>query len=73
MSVHIPESIEEDDEIGIFWERTPEHAQVIVELGDAKITAESTSDLGADAMVVLVQALPTLMQTAYDAMEQENA
>jgi hypothetical protein len=73
MSVEIPESIDLDDEIAIFWESGPGMARVTAELGDAKITVESTSDLGADAAVVLIQALPTIMQTAYDAMEQEQA
>ena len=73
MSVQIPETIDPEDEIAILWERTPERSQVIAELGDAKIIVESTSDLGADAAVVLVQALPTIMQTAYDAMTQEEA
>lgn len=73
MSVQIPDSIDADDEIEILWERGPEMARVVASLGDAKIVVESTSDLGADAAVVLVQALPTIMQTAYDAMEQEQA
>lgn len=73
MSVQIPETIDPQDEIAILWERNPEMSRVVAELGDAKITVESTSDLGADAAVVLVQTLPTIMQTAYDAMNQEEA
>lgn len=73
MNVQIPDSIDLEDEIAIFWERNEDMARVTAELGDAKIVVESTSDLGADAAVVLVQALPTIMQTAYDAMEQEQA
>lgn len=72
MSVQIPESIDLEDEIAILWERNPERARVEASLGDAKIIVESTSDLGADAATVLVQALPTIMQTAYDAMTQEE-
>ena len=73
MSVNIPETIDPEDEIAILWERNPERSRVEASLGDAKIVVESTSDLGADAAVVLVQALPTIMQTAYDAMNQEEA
>lgn len=73
MSVQIPETIDPEDEIAILWERNPERSRVEASLGDAKIVVESTSDLGADAAVVLVQALPTIMQTAYDAMNQEEA
>lgn len=73
MSIQIPDSINDDDEIAILWERNEDMARVVAELGDAKIVVESTSDLGADAAVVLVQTLPTIMQKAYDAMEQEQA
>jgi len=73
VSVNIPETIDPEDEIAILWERNPERSRVEASLGDAKIVVESTSDLGADAAVVLVQALPTIMQTAYDAMNQEEA
>jgi hypothetical protein len=73
VSVEIPESIDLEDEIAILWERNEDMARVEASLGDAKIVVESTSDLGADAAVVLVQALPTIMQTAYDAMTQEEA
>lgn len=67
----LPESIDPEDEISILWEHTDEGARVTASLGDAKIVVESEE--GSEACVVLVQALPAIMNAAYDAMEQEEA
>ncbi len=69
--VILPDGVGMDDQIELLFERNPERTQVIASLGGAKITVE-ISDESEGAGIVLVQALPTIMNEAYAAMDNDQ-
>lgn len=65
----LPPSITPDDEIGVTWERDDDGVRVVAVLGDASVTVECAYG---DQEIVpwLVAALPSILEAAWDAIEQ---
>jgi hypothetical protein len=70
VSVALPESIDPEEEIAILWETEGDILKVTASLGDASILVES--EIGSDASFVLVQGLPAIMQSVYEAANEEE-
>lgn len=74
MTVQLPVGLNPDDEIAIVYERNEERTQVTTELGGVKIIVSiPETEAGLNVGGLLVQALPGIMEAAYQALDEEEA
>jgi hypothetical protein len=69
----MPVGLNPDDEISIVYERNEERTQVVTELGGVKIIVSiPDTEAGVNVGGLLVQALPGIMEAAYQALEEQE-
>ena len=68
----LPPSVSPDDEIDVQWERDELSTKVTIVLGEASIVVETSED-GASTVPWLVAALPSVLEAAWAAIEQEES